>query len=186
MNIQRNLGKLATGDTALLVIDIQERLMPVIHDPTMIFENTNRLLKGAEVLNLPVLVSEQYPKGLLHTCPEIDLSADHALFEKICFSCIQSDPVVDKLRSLEIKSLIVCGVEAHICVLKTVLDALEHGFEVHVVADAVSSRTPENRQLALDRMRQSGAFIVSTEMLLFQLIDIAGNPTFKQISGIIK
>ena len=186
MNIQRNIGRLSIEETALLVIDIQERLMPVIHNPTMIFENTNRLLKGAEVLDLPILISEQYPKGLQHTCRQIELPGDYALFEKICFSCIQSDPIVDKLRSLSIKSLIVCGVEAHICVLKTVLDALQEGFDVHVIADAVSSRTPANRQLALDRMRQSGAFIASTEMVLFQLIETAGNQTFKQISGIIK
>ncbi|NND05530.1 MAG: hydrolase [Saprospiraceae bacterium] len=186
MNIQRNIGRLSTEDTALLVIDIQERLMPVIYNSTMIFENTNRLLKGADVLDLPILVTEQYPKGLQHTCQQIELPADYALFEKICFSCIQSDPILDKLRSLSIKSLIVCGVEAHICVLKTVLDALQEGFDVHVIADAVSSRTPANRQLALDRMRQSGAFIASTEMVLFQLIETAGNQTFKQISGIIK
>ncbi|MCB0511534.1 MAG: isochorismatase family protein, partial [Bacteroidetes bacterium] len=91
-----------------------------------------------------------------------------------------------QLEQLERKSLIICGVEAHICVLKTALDALKLGFEVHIVADAVSSRTLENKQIALDRLRQAGAFIVSTEMVLFQLIDEAGTEQFKSISKLIK
>jgi nicotinamidase-related amidase len=99
---------------------------------------------------------------------------------------MQSEPLNEQLKLTNIKSLILCGAEAHICVLKTALDALKEGYEVHVVADAVGSRTPENKHLALERMRQSGAFITSTEMILFMLLDKAGTDEFKAISKLIK
>lgn len=181
-----NLGILKRENTTLLVVDIQERLMPVINNAEQIFANANRLIKGAEMLNVPIVVTEQYPKGLGNTCAEIELPELPAVFEKTCFSCMLSEPVLGQLEQLERKSLIICGVEAHICVLKTALDALKLGFEVHIVADAVSSRTLENKQIALDRLRQAGAFIVSTEMVLFQLIDEAGTEQFKSISKLIK
>ena len=142
--------------TALLVIDVQERLMPVIHNNEMVFGNVNKLLRGAEILNLETIITEQYPKGLGNTCKEVQLPETPNIFEKVCFSCMQSNPVNEQLKLTNIKDIIVCGVEAHICVMKTTLDALREGYNVHVVADAVSSRTPENRQLALERMRQSG------------------------------
>ena len=181
-----HLGILRKENTTLLVIDIQERLMPVIDQQEQIFKNANCLIKGAEILNIPVVVTEQYPKGLGNTCTEIELPELPAIFEKTCFSCMQSEQVLQQLEQAERKSLIICGVEAHICVLKTALDALKSGFEVHVVADAVSSRTQENKQIALERLRQSGVFIVSTEMALFQLIDEAGTEQFKAISKLIK
>ncbi|MFN8296369.1 MAG: hydrolase [Chitinophagales bacterium] len=179
-------GLIQKEKTALLIIDIQEKLMPVIQDAEVVFANTNRLLKGASVLNIPVILTEQYPKGLGNTCSEIELSENILQVEKMCFSCMQSEDVIQQLKTNNITTLILCGVESHICVLKTALEALENNFEVHVVADAVSSRTKENKQLALERIRQSGAFIVSTEIILFQLIDEAGTEAFKAISRLIK
>lgn len=179
-------GLVQKEKTALLIIDIQEKLMPVIQDAEVVFANTNRLLKGASVLNIPVILTEQYPKGLGNTCAEIELSENILQVEKMCFSCMQSEDVIQQLKTNNITTLILCGVESHICVLKTALEALGNNFEVHVVADAVSSRTKENKQLALDRIRQSGAFIVSTEMILFQLIEEAGTEEFKAISRLIK
>jgi nicotinamidase-related amidase len=181
-----NLGIPQREHTALLVVDIQERLMPVIHNNQMVFDNTNKLLRGAEILNIETIITEQYPKGLGNTCKEIQLPETTNIFEKVCFSCMQSNHVNDQLKLTNIKDIIVCGVEAHICVLKTTLDALKEGYNVHVVADAVSSRTPENRALALERMRQSGAFITSTEMILFMLLNEAGTDEFKAISKLIK
>src|ERR1043165_6852809 len=177
-----NLGLPVKGHTALLVIDVQERLMPVIHGQDKIFDNVNKLLQGAVILSLETIVTEQYPKGLGNTCKEVKLGEDQAVFEKVCFSCMLSEPVTEQLKLTNIKSLIICGAEAHICVLLTALDAVRQGFEVHVVADAVGSRTPENKQLALDRMRQSGVFITATEMILFMLLDQAGTDEFKGIS----
>ena len=160
--------------------------MPVIYENGKVFDNVNRLLRGAEILGLETIVTEQYPKGLGNTCKEVQLPESPNIIEKVCFSCLASDPVNDQLKLTNRKSLILCGVEAHICVLKTALDALQAGYQVHVVADAVSSRTPENKQLALERMRQAGAFITSTEMILFMLLDKAGTDEFKGISKLIK
>lgn len=174
-------------NTALLVIDVQEKLMPVIHEQTLIFENVNKLLRGAEILDLEIITTEQYPKGLGNTCKEIQLPTENPIvIEKMCFSCMLNEEVNEQLKLTNVKDVIICGVEAHICVLKTALDALEAGYRVHVVADAVSSRTPQNKQLALDRMRQAGAFIVSVEMILFMLLDNAGTDEFKAISKLIK
>lgn len=181
-----NLGIPVKEHTALLVIDVQERLMPVIFEQEKIFSNVNKLLRGAEILGLETIVTEQYPKGLGNTCKEVELGANPTLIEKVCFSCMLSEPVNEQLKLTNVKSLIICGVESHICVLKTTLDALNAGYEVHVVADAVSSRSAESKQLALDRMRQAGAFITSVEMILFMLMDKAGTDEFKAISKLIK
>lgn len=181
-----NLGIPQREHTALLVIDVQERLMPVIHEHEKMFANVNKLLRGAEILDLETIITEQYPKGLGNTCKEIQLPENPVIIEKVCFSCMMSETVSEQLKLTNVKSLILCGAEAHICVLKTALDALKEGYEVHVVADAVSSRTPENKQLALERMRQAGAFITSIEMILFMLLDKAGTDEFKAISKLIK
>lgn len=174
-------------NTALLVIDVQEKLMPVIHEQALIFENVNKLIRGAEILDLEIIITEQYPKGLGNTCKEIQLPTENPIvIEKMCFSCMLNDEVNEQLKLTNVKDVIICGVEAHICVLKTALDALEAGYRVHVVSDAVSSRTPQNKQLAIDRMSQAGAFIVSVEMILFMLLDTAGTDEFKAISKLIK
>jgi isochorismate hydrolase len=160
--------------------------MPVIYEKEKIFDNVNKLLRGAEILDLETIVTEQYPKGLGNTCKEVVLPESPNIIEKVCFSSMLSEPVSDQLKLTNIKSLIICGVESHICVLKTTLDAIEQGYQVHVVADAVSSRTAENKQLALERMRQAGAYITSVEMILFMLLDKAGTDEFKAISKLIK
>ena len=178
--------RLHRSNTALLVIDLQEKLMPVISNGEEVIRQTLNLMRAAQVLELPVFVTEQYPKGLGHTCKEVELPASQEVIEKMCFSCMLSDEVNRRLKSLNIEILVLSGVEAHICVLKTALDALKNGYEVHVAADAVSTRIPGNKPLALERMRQSGVFIASTEMVLFQLMDQSGTDEFKQISKLIK
>jgi nicotinamidase-related amidase len=180
------LGLLKRETTVLLVIDVQEKLMPVIHNSEQVFANVNRLIRGAAILRLPLIVTEQYPKGLGNTCKEVELPEHTTRIEKMCFSCMQSEHVIQQLQPLNATSLILCGVESHICVFKTALEALEKGYEVHVVADAVSSRTAENKEIALNRLRQSGAFIVSAEMVLFQLLKEAGTEEFKGISRLIR
>ncbi len=172
--------------TALLVIDLQERLMPVIAGKDEIFKNTNILMDGCGVLNVPVILTEQYPKGLGHTCAEVKIPEGSQPIEKVCFSCVQSIAVLQQLKDKNIQSLILCGVEAHICVLKTALEALQQNFEVHVIADAVGSRVVYNKEIALLRMQQGGAFITSTESVLFQMLNEAGNDEFKAISKLIR
>jgi nicotinamidase-related amidase len=178
-----SVGLLHPAHSTLLVIDIQERLMPVIHEPERVFANANRLLAGARLLGVHTLLTEQYPKGLGRTCSEVARDAEQVL-EKMSFSCLLDEAVRNSIPAQH--KLVLCGVEAHICVLKTALDALESGREVHIVADAVSSRTPQNHHLALERLRQAGAFIASTEMVLFQWLDYAGTDAFRAVSKLIK
>jgi len=181
---QLKIGIPERNEVAFIMIDIQEKFLPVIHNIDNVITNANRLAKSAYILNLPLIVTEQYPKGLGHTVSEIELSTDQRIIEKISFDCFGCDEFVEALKGTKV--LVIFGIESHVCVLKTVLEAISRGYEVHVVADAVSSRTSDNRSIALERMRQSGAFIVSTEMILFQLMDRAGTDEFKQISKIIK
>jgi nicotinamidase-related amidase len=178
-----SVGLLHPAQSTLVVIDIQERLMPVIHEAERVFANANRILAGARLLGVHTLLTEQYPKGLGRTCSEIALDGEPVL-EKMSFSCMLDESVRNSIP--EGNKLVLCGVEAHICVLKTALDALDSGREVHVLADAVSSRTPQNHHLALERLRQAGAFIASTEMVLFQWLDYAGTDAFRAVSKLIK
>jgi nicotinamidase-related amidase len=179
-------GILKKSKTAFIIIDVQERLMPVVFNNTEVFENVNRLIEGSKILGVPLLITEQYPKGLGKTSAEVNIPEGQEVIEKVCFSCLLCDPVNEKLKTLGIEQLVLAGVESHICVLKTALDALNSGLKVHVVADAVSSRKEYSKQIALERMRQAGAFIATTEMVLFQLMDGAGTEEFKQISKLIR
>ncbi len=173
-------------DSLLMVIDVQERLIPVIHEHEVVVKNVKILMEGALALGMDTIITEQYPKGLGHTIPELEADAGIPVFPKNHFSCLLDSEVGQYVRPRNKKNLILCGVESHICVLKTALDAAAQGYTVHVVSDAVSSRTPENKQAALERLRQSGVYVVSTEMILFMLIDCAGTAEFKAISKLIK
>jgi len=180
------IGRLDRTSTAFVLIDIQEAFRPHISSLDEVVANSNRLVKGATILRIPLLVTEQYPKGLGRTLPDIELPEGSEPMPKLSFSCVGCDDFRESLERSKVKSVVVFGIETHVCVLQTVLDLLELGYEVHVVADAVSSRTERNRELAFDRMRQSGAFIVSTEMVLFQLLVRAKSEGFKEISELVK
>ena len=180
------IGKVDRAKTAFLLVDIQERFMPVIHRMDMVVENANRIVRASSILDIPLLVTEQYPKGLGKTVDAVGLPPDAPKIEKTEFSCFGNEGFVRRLKALDADTLAIFGIEAHVCVLKTVLDALQEGYNVHVIADAVSSRTQENRETAMERMRQAGAFIASTEMILFQLMDRAGTDEFREISRLVK
>ena len=173
-------------EVAFILIDIQERFLPVIHNIEAVIENTNRLVGGASILDIPLVVTEQYPKGLGPTVDGIHLDEGQEIIEKISFDCFGCHDFTRKLEETGARTLVIFGIESHVCVLKTALKAIALGYEVHVVADAVSSRTQENKILALERLRQSGVFVVSTEMILFQLMDRAGTDEFKAISRLVK
>ena len=171
----------------ILVIDVQVKLLPAIYKHQRVVENTRRLITGASLLRVPVLATEQYRKGLGPTSPKVATAIDgFAPMEKLAFSACGAAGFRVALKARNVPSVVICGIEAHVCVLQTCLDLLEDGYNVFVVADAVSSRTAENRQLALERMRAAGATIVSTEMVLFEFLEKAGTPEFKQIIGLIK
>lgn len=172
--------------TAFVLVDIQEKFVPVIHGIDKVISNSNILVNAAGILNIPLIITEQYPAGLGSTSKRINLPEKMTLIEKISFSCFGCDDFVKKIKELNVDSIVLFGIESHVCILKTALDALKNNYEVHVVADAVSSRTAENKLTAIERMRQSGAFIVSTEMLLFQLLENSKTKQFKLINKIIK
>jgi nicotinamidase-related amidase len=175
-------------EVVFILIDIQERFMPVIHNIENVIENTNSLVKGAGILKIPLIVTEQYPRGLGKTVDKIELEAGQKIIEKVSFDCFGCYEFIRELDSLNlnVKTLVIFGIESHVCVLKTALEATARDYDVHVVADAISSRTQDNKSLALERLKQSGVFITSTEMILFQLIDQAGTEEFRAISKLVK
>lgn len=168
--------------SALLVVDIQERLLPHIHDWQRVLDTAQWLIRLARRLRVPVMATEQYPKGLGHTHADLlALLPGDAVGEKLHFSCVGANCLRD-LDGAEAPQLVVCGIESHVCVLQTVLDLAADGREVFVVAEGVSSRRPQDRELALARMRGHGIDIVSREMVAFEWLKKAGNEEFRAIS----
>ena len=175
------------ADSLLLVVDIQQKLAPAIHDSERVVANSIRLLDGARQLGVPAFVSEQYIKGLGPSLEAIRAAAvDARFFEKTHFSCAAEPGVIDLLRAAKRPQIILTGTEAHVCVLQTAFGLLAAGFEVYLVADAASSRTPENRSAAIERMRAAGIGIVTTEMVLFEWLHQAGTDDFRQLLPLIK
>lgn len=182
-----NSHRLQRAQTGLLVVDIQERLLPAIYRKEQIARNASRLAQGAASLGIPILATEQYRKGLGPTIPEVaGAIPGFAPIEKLAFSACGAAGFLDDLRGRGLKDIIVCGMECHVCVCQTCLDLLDHGFRPFVVADAVSSRTPQNHRMGLDRMQSSGVIIVSLEMALFELLERAGTDEFKRVLSLIK
>ncbi len=171
----------------LLVVDLQEKLTPAIHQGDAAIANNLRLLGGARHLGVPIFVSEQYVRGLGPTLPAIKAAAVNAhFFEKIHFSCAAEPGVLELLHAAQRPQVVLTGTEAHVCVLQTGLGLLGAGFQVFVVADATASRTPDNRSVALERLRAAGAVIVSTEMVLFEWLAQAGTDDFRAVLPLIK
>jgi isochorismate hydrolase len=181
-----NYGIPNADDAIFIMIDIQEKFMSVIHDLQTVIDNSNRLINTGRILDIPLIVTEQYPKGLGKTIGDMQLSETQKVIEKLAFDCFGCEEFVKEIDSLHRKNLIIFGIEAHVCVLQTCISAICKGYEVHVISDAISSRTENNKRLALNRMAQSGIFIASTEMIIFQLTKCAGTEQFRQISKLVK
>ena len=168
--------------SALLVVDIQERLLPHIHEGQAVLDNAVWLVKVAQRLSVPVMLSEQYPKGIGHTVAVLrELTLPEHVAEKLHFSCV-AGKCLDRLPGSERPQVVVAGTESHVCVLQTVLGLLGQGKQVFVVAEAVGSRRPSDKALALERMRANGAEIVSREMVAFEWLKQAGSDEFREIS----
>jgi nicotinamidase-related amidase len=170
-------------DCALAVIDIQEKLLPPIFEKERLVRNTQLLVRLADILTLPILVSTQYVKGLGPTIPEISsLLPQVETVDKLEFGCFGNDAYCTAVGKLaDRNTLLLCGMEAHICVMQTALGALNQGLNVHVAADAVSSRTELNWKLGLGRMQAAGAVLSSTEMMIYELLGKSGTAAFKEM-----
>eukprot|EP00741_Cyanophora_paradoxa_P016612 tig00020930_g16042.t1 len=179
------LGKLVAKDTALLVCDVQEKFRNVIDKFPNVVHVSKRMVAAAKLLDMPVIVTEQYPEKLGKTVSEIDLAPDTPVFGKKKFSMIIPE-VEAKLREKNVKSALICGLETHVCVLQTFLDLSERGIEVHLLMDGVSSSRPLERYIAMERMRTAGATLTTSESALFQLIGSADHPKFREISALVK
>jgi nicotinamidase-related amidase len=178
---------LETEKTALIIIDIQERLFPVMHEKEKLLRNVIKLIKGSQVLEIPILLTEQYPKGLGPTLPEIkELLPDVKPVEKVSFNCCDEAVFCQALEALKRKQVLIAGIEAHICVYQAATALSRAGYEVQVVADGVASRENENKLVALFKMGAAGISPTTVEMALFELLKVATGDKFKQISNIVK
>ncbi|MFL5907694.1 MAG: isochorismatase family protein [Solirubrobacterales bacterium] len=176
-------AKLDAGRTALVVVDVQEGFRKAIPDFERVVQATATLIEGAEELDVPIVITEQYPKGLGETAPEVAEHLPEGLepLEKVCFSAADAEGFDLGGRD----QALVCGVETHVCVNQTVLDLLGSGAEVQVAEDAVSSRTEENKRVGLHKMERAGAVLTSVETALFELLGRAGTDEFKRIQKLI-
>jgi nicotinamidase-related amidase len=185
--MKRHPQLLKKEKTVLLVIDIQERILPVIHEWETVVTNVLKLINGFRIMNIPVYYTEQYPKGLGTTETQIKLAlGDSKLYEKMTFSCFGAGDLFEELKHKGIEQVVVCGVESHVCVQQTVLDLLANGFQVNLAADAVSSRRKFDYEAALNRMRSNGAEVTVTESILFELLNVCGTDEFKAVSKLVK
>jgi nicotinamidase-related amidase len=177
---------LEVGQCVLVVIDIQQKLLPPIFQKEQLVRNAQLLIRAAGILKLPTLVSTQYAKGLGGTVPEVAsllAGTEEEVIDKTLFSCFGSELFCGALKRLpgQRNTLLLCGMESHICVMQTALGALREGYLVHVASNAVSSRTEWNWKIGLERMRAAGAVISSTEMMIYELMRASSSAAFKEL-----
>lgn len=176
---------MSAGDTSLLVVDVQQKLIELIPGHTRIVWNIRRLLDGAKILGVPALATEQYPKGLGSTVAELAERLTERV-AKTAFSCIGCGELCEQLAALDVPKVLVVGIEAHVCVQQTVLDLLSNGYRTYLAVDAVGARHAIDYEIALRRMESSGATLTTTEAALFEWCEKAGTPEFKQISALVR
>ncbi|MBP7248212.1 MAG: isochorismatase family protein [Negativicutes bacterium] len=171
----------------LLVIDMQDKLLQAIDGKEVILQQTERMMKYANTLEIPIIVTEQYKKGLGESNQKIQAEAiDNQVFEKISFSAFDTEEIANSIKTYNPKTIVICGVEAHICVCQTALAALVEGYDVRVISDAVGSRTEFNKQIGMKRLENAGIIIDSTESILYEWLKMAGTPEFKKILPLVK
>ena len=175
-------------DACAILIDVQEKLLPVMSNNEKLLERCKILIAGLNLLKIPTIVSEQYPKGLGHTVQQLKqlLPNQTEAIEKISFSCMDNDIFQNKINWLNTNQVIIFGIEAHVCVLQTVVDLIEIGKTPIVIIDCISSRNETDKEIAIERMKSEGAIFSTSEAILFELCRKAGTPEFKEISQLVK
>ena len=180
------MNLISQENSIFLIIDVQEKLVNMLTD-VIVKESAIKLAKTAQILDIPVIISEQYPKGLGQTISDIkDVCTVADYLEKTSFSICNQEGFLDLLKSKNKKQVILFGIETHICVLQTAFDLVNNGYEVFIVKDACGSRNQENKDLALNRMQQNGIQILSLEMVLFELLKSSKHEKFKEVQALIK
>jgi nicotinamidase-related amidase len=174
-------------NTVLVIIDIQSKLWNVMHEKEALLENAQKLVKGVQILGIPIILTEQNPKGLGPTVPELAQAMPEVKpLSKMEFSCCRNREFQQALDNLTRRQILICGIESHICVYQTALALLSSKYEVQVVADVVSSRSARNREIALSRLQSEGAKLTVSEMALYELLGTAEGPQFKEMLKVIK
>jgi nicotinamidase-related amidase len=180
--------KIRRDNAIAVVVDVQERLFPHIDDHEQLGKNIEKFVIGMQILNMPIIVTEQYPKGLGTTIPplQIALADYYSPMEKMSFSCSGEREFMDSLENLGRKQILIVGIETHVCVLQTALDLRSAGYRPVVMEDCVSSRRSNDKHVAIERMRRAGCIITTMESVLFELCAVAGTETFRNISKLVK
>ncbi len=179
--------RILSEDTIAIAVDYQTRILPAMHGIEPLLSRSVTLLKGLQLLNIPVILTRQYPKGLGDTVPEIQAVTDGCpVLDKTTFSCYDASSVREALEASGRKTVLVFGIEAHVCVLQTVIDLIDNGYQAVLVEDCISSRKPSDMTAAQIRAQQEGARISTCEAILFELMRISGTPVFKEISKLVK
>ena len=184
--MEPRVSRLLADKAVLVVVDVQERLLPAIHDGQSVLEAVCRLVRGASVLGVPVLWTEQNPDGLGPTVPALAELLPGKPIPKRSFSCCGEEAFGRALAETGRRGVLLAGIEAHVCVYQTVVDLVEAGGEVHLVADAVGSRSPRDRRIAIWKMAGAGAAVTTVEIALFEMLRVAEGDAFKNILGIVK
>ena len=179
--------RLSTETSLLIVIDVQEKIFATMYEQKRVKDNIIRMVEGAKTLKIPIIWTEQYSKGLGPTIPELRAAlGGHTCYEKITFSCADDNQILKAVEKVSPRDILLCGIEAHVCVYQTAADLIDRGNRVHLVSDAVMSRHKSNHEIALQRMEQIGVNITSVEMALFEFQGAAKGETFKPIAALIK
>ncbi len=182
-----NYAPLKKEGCVLVVVDIQEKLLPAIHDFMSVLDRAVKMVTAAQALEVPMLFTQQYTKGLGPTHIALSgLLPEFSYLEKTTFNCFGAPGFEQELEKLEAKTLVLVGIETHICVCQTALEGLRRGYDVHVVADAIGSRTTANRAIGLDRIRQAGGVITATELTIYEWVERADSAEFKLILPLLK
>jgi nicotinamidase-related amidase len=179
--------QLLTKECILVLIDIQEKLFPYVQDKEQLLRQIKKLIRFAVIMKIPLILTEHYPQGLGSTIPEIKtILPEYNPIQKITFSAFRSKEFLQKIQYTGIKTLLICGIESHICIEQTVLDGLSFGLDIHIISDAISSRKKLDLQMGIQKMHQCGGIISTTEMAIYEILERADTLEFKEVLKIVK